>query len=470
MLGWRSRFTGPVSLVCRTFNVRHYYISTVEDSRNRRGVLRTLLVEWHEMGWVGKAALVGILASVALAIGLGFSIPASARRHLLLAQTDIITITARELVGGGLHPNEIADPVLFAQFDEEVRLRLLGGETVRVKVWGPDGTILYSDSPDLVDRQFELSKAAQEAFEGEPLFNISDLSDPAHEGEREMGSLIEFYIPLEDRFGEVLSVLEVEQRVEALETHIVHIQRNVWISIGLGLGVLSIFMTSLTLTGARRSNHRRRLAEDLLGQVLRAREEERRRIVGALHGDVGQALYRLLYRLEGSQAKVNDPALIGKELSLAADIVREIDANLRSELRLLHRSEVEDVGLRPALTELIDTTRSETDLAVTLDIDLSSPPGPVPASALFAAAEEGLINARKHARASTVSVRLWSDTTRATLEVADDGIGVDAVDGIGLATTRERLDALGGGLSVRRRRGGGTLLRAWVTLTEEGTR
>ena len=439
----------------------------MKQVRSRRGVVRTLLAEWREMGWVGKAALVGILASVALAIGLGFSIPASSRHHLLLAQTDIISNTARELVGEGLLPHETADPAVLVQFDEEVRLRLLGGETVRVKVWSTDGVIVYSDASDLIGQRFELSEHAREAFEGKPSFNLSDLSDPAHELERELDSLIEFYIPIEDSDGTVLSVLEVEQLVEALETHIGHIQRNVWISIGLGLGVLSIFMASLTLTGARLSNRRRRLAENLLGQVLRAREEERKRIVGALHDDIGQTLYRLLYRLEGSQAKVDDSTLISKELSLAADIVREIDSNLRSELRLLHRSEVEDVGLRPALTELVDTTRSETDLAVSLDIDLTRSPGPVPSSALFAAAEEGLINARKHARTTTVAVRLWSDATRTTLEVADNGIGADASEGIGLATTRERLDALGGGLSVRRRRGGGTLLRAWVTLADE---
>ncbi len=124
------------------------------------------------------------------------------------------------------------------------------------------------------------------------------------------------------------------------------------------------------------------------------------------------------------------------------------------------------MGLEPALTELIEVTRAETDLDITLDVELDRLPGPVSASALFAAAEEGLINARKHARATAVSVRLWSDATRTTLEVVDDGVGVEASEGIGLATTRERLGALGGGLSVRRRRGGGTLLRAWVTIGE----
>ena len=435
--------------------------------KRRSRVFRTVQVEWRELGRIGRIAIAGILVSVALAVGLGFSIPASARRHLLLAEMDVLTLTVRELVGGDLLIDDAMNPDRLARFDEEVRLRLLGGETVRVKVWGTDGMILYSDARDLIGQQFEVSEPARAALEGDASFNISDLSDPAHELDRDLGKLVEFYIPIEDSAGTVFGALEVEQRSEVLDTHIVHIQRNVWISIGLGLGVLSIFMVSLTVTGARRSNQRRRLAENLLGQVLRAQEEERKRIVGALHGDVGQTLYRLLYRLEGSQAKVNDPALISEELSLAADIVREIDGNLRSELRLLHRSEVEDVGLRLALTELIDTTRAETNLTVTLDIDLDRSPGPVPSSALFAAAEEGLINARKHAHATTLAVRLWSDTTRVTLEVIDDGIGVNGSEGIGLATTRERLDALGGGLLVRRRRGGGTVLRASVIFADE---
>ena len=69
----------------------------MEQVRDRLGVIRTLLAEWREMGWVGKAALVGILASVAIAIGLGFSIPASARNHLLQARGFVEFMESRRL-------------------------------------------------------------------------------------------------------------------------------------------------------------------------------------------------------------------------------------------------------------------------------------------------------------------------------------------------------------------------------------
>ncbi len=310
-----------------------------------------------------------------------------------------------------------------------------------------------------------MTPPALQAFGGERSIEVSNLEDPAHALERDLGELIEFYIPFQDEEGHVLGVFEVEQRVDALNTTLGHVRRNVWFSIATGIGVLVIFMGSLAVAGGRAINRRRRQAEHLLGDVLRAQEAERKRIVGALHDEVGQPLYRLLYGLEGSRAKVHDPGAVTGELTRLEEIVRDVDRTLRAELRLLHHSEVEDVGLGPALVQLVETTRAETGVRVDLDIGLDGELGPVPSTALFRAAQEGLINARKHAGASRVVVRTWRDATRAILEVSDDGGGVHRPEGLGLTTTRERLDAIGGGLQVRSRRGGGTVLRAWVPLT-----
>jgi len=48
------------------------------------------------------------------------------------------------------------------------------------------------------------------------------------------------------------------------------------------------------------------------------------------------------------------------------------------------------------------------------------------------------------------------------LDVTDDGVGISRRPGLGIMTTKQRLEAIGGGLSVRPRRGGGTVFRAWV--------
>ncbi|MFQ5555450.1 MAG: sensor histidine kinase [Acidimicrobiia bacterium] len=425
------------------------------------------MAEWREFGWVGRVALVGVLLSVGIAVTLGFSIPSSARGHLLDAQADIMENVALDLASQGLIPTDPTDQQGYEQFDREVRLRLLGGETVRVKVWTPDGRIAYSDASELVGRRFDLTAPALAAFGGDRSIHVSAATDPAHALEADLGELIEFYIPFSDAGRTVTGVFEVEQRVDALNTTLGHVRRNVWISIGTGIGVLMIFMGSLAIAGARALNRRRRQAETLLGDLLRAQEAERSRIVGALHDEVGQPLYRLLYGLEGSRAKVDDPELVAGELIRLEKIVREVDRTLRAELRLLHHGEVEAVGLGPALRELVDATKAETDIEIELDLALNGGPSPVPSTALFRAAQEGLINVRKHSDATTVSVRVWRDSSRAVLEIADNGIGARSPEGLGLTTTRERLDAIGGGLSLRLGSGGGTVLRAWVPLDEE---
>ncbi len=431
-----------------------------------RRFTQSVLAEWREFGWIGRIALVGVLLSIGIAVTLGFTIPASARGHLLAAQADIMENVAEDLASRGFIPADPSDVTGYAEFDSEVRLRLLGGETVRVKVWTADGTVVYSDARELVGERFVLTPLAARAFEGERSIDVSNLEDPAHARERDLGELIEFYIPFEDDQGRVVGVFEVEQRVDALNSTLGHVRRNVWFSIATGIGVLMIFMGSLAIAGGRAINRRRRQAEHLLGDLLRAQEAERKRIVGALHDEVGQPLYRLLYGLEGSRSKVDDPAAVAGELTRLEEIVRDVDRTLRAELRLLHQSEVEDVGLGPALVQLVETTRAETGVGIELDLGLDGELGPVPSTALFRAAEEGLINARKHAGATKVVVKAWRDATRAILEVADDGGGVRRPEGLGLTTTRERLDAIGGGLNLRSRRGGGTVLRAWVPLSE----
>ncbi len=428
-----------------------------------------LRTEWHELGWVGRLAGVGVLLSLAIAVTLGFSIPASAKRHLLHAQTDIMSSVAAELSARGLIPGPDAAPGTLELFDGEVRLRLLGGETVRVKVWAPDGTILYSDAPGLIGRRFELSGPAREAMAGRAASEISPLDDPAHELERDLGELIEFYIPIRSDAGEVVGAFEVEQRTDALDATVGRIRANVWLSIITGLAVLTVFMAALALAGARAANRRGRQAERLLGDVLRAREDERRHIVGALHGDVGQPLYRVLYGLEGSRSKVDDPD-VRAELGRLEELVRRVDGTLRAELKLLHRSEVEDIGLTLALEELAALTRDEADLAVGLAVEDGVVVAATPAQALFWAAEEGLVNARKHSGASRVDIRLGAEPGRIVLEVADDGAGVSSPEGLGLVTVRERLGAIGGGLRLERRPGGGTILRAWVPASGEEAR
>ncbi|MDX1689614.1 MAG: histidine kinase [Acidimicrobiia bacterium] len=419
--------------------------------RFRSGIVR----EWREIGGLGRLALAGVLAAAGLAIALGFSITSAARGHLLEARAEILEGIVDSL------ERDIGEPSA-AAFDEAVRERLLGGETVRVKVWLPDGTIAYSDEADLIGERFELADPAVAAFGGEIGTQVSDLTEPAHAAHRHLGSLIEFYLPFGHEGGAVTSVFEIEQRTDRLEAALGRIERNVWASIGIGLAVLGAFLGILTLARARDLNRRRKQAEVLVGRLLAAQEDERRRIVGSLHDDVGQPLYRLLYGLEGSKARVDPDHPVRDELDRLAGIVRDVDGTLRAELRILHQGLLADIGLEAAVAELAAAVEAETDLDIDLQSDVPVEPDDVPRGAVFRAAGELLTNVRKHAGASRVELRLRGDPAAVRLEVSDDGIGVDGSPGLGLTTTRERLEAIGGSLTLDRRRGGGTRAVATV--------
>ncbi len=82
---------------------------------------------------------------------------------------------------------------------------------------------------------------------------------------------------------------------------------------------------------------------------------------------------------------------------------------------------------------------------------------------LFRAAQEGLTNVARHARATSVQIALRADSKSITIDITDDGIGIESVDlvktgSLGLLGILERAEALGGALVVQKNVGAGTTL------------
>lgn len=433
---------------------------------DRRGILSAARAEWTELGPIGRAAFAGVLLSLAVAVVLGMWLPRLMRSHILGARAGLIATIADEIAQRGLVPVGPPTSSTYQQLKEEIEVSLLGGETVRVKLWTVDGTVAYSDEPRLVGETFELSDTARTALEGAPAYEISDLSEPAHALERPLGELLEFFVPVHDAEGAIVGLFEVEQRTDALNATQSDVRRNVWLAIGSGIGLLGVFMASLTISSGRVLNRRRRQAEELLGSLVRVQEDERRRTVGALHDDVGQPLFRLLYGLEGSRSKLAPENPVSAELEGLAELTRDIDRTLRSELRLLHQGIDEDLSLEASVQQIIQATREETDLAIDLTLDGvdASSVARGPKTALVQAVREAITNVRKHAKASHVDVTLHGNGRMLSVTVSDDGNGVRSADGLGIVTTRERLEAIGGSLELVSTRGRGTVFSASVPL------
>ncbi len=436
-----------------------------ENSGVSRGLRAAVRGAWTELGPVGRPVLIALGMSAVVALTLGVFIPRQVEQHLIDGEFRSLTRIAGDLADQGMIPPDTDDPEAMAALDRAIRGSLIGSDIVRVKIWLPDGTIAYSDEPELIGRNFPLSDDVKEVFNGRLHDEFVNVSDPENAYERDLPPLREFYVPVTGDAGSVV-IFGAYHLAEQIETTVGNIQRYVWTSITVGIGLLAIFIAILIIVNGRAITHRRRLAEKLFGDLVRAQADEHTRIIGALHDDIGQSLYRVHYGLEDLRSRVAFDSPIAEDLDYLGTLVGSIDGSLRAELRLLRYGTGEELALGPALDELAEVTEMESELSVVVKVDKDCDLSPTARVALFRAAREAVTNTRKHAVASLVEIRVYREGTDVRLDVFDDGVGIIEDEGLGLTTTRERLEAIGGGLRVRTPRTGGTLFAAWMPVGE----
>jgi signal transduction histidine kinase len=134
----------------------------------------------------------------------------------------------------------------------------------------------------------------------------------------------------------------------------------------------------------------------------------------------------------------------------------------------LRPTALDDGGLLPALAGYAQQFTQRAGVAVELHTrDATSALAPAVQSSLFRIVQEALTNCAKHARATTVTIDLSTDSDgHVSLTIADNGVGFDAArhtaPGLGLLTMRERAEFLGGRFSIDTAPGHGTRLRVVI--------
>jgi signal transduction histidine kinase len=198
-------------------------------------------------------------------------------------------------------------------------------------------------------------------------------------------------------------------------------------------------------------------------RIVAAADETRRRIERDLHDGTQQRLVSLGLQLRAAQATV--PPQLGeleRELSHVADGLTSVLDELREISHGIHPAILSEGGLEPALKAL----RRRSALPVELDLHADRRlPEHVEVAAYYVVSE-ALTNAAKHAHASVVNVELHMHDAIAQLAIRDDGIG-GAVpgQGSGLVGLSDRIEALGGTLTVSSQPGDGTHIRAEIPLS-----
>lgn len=215
---------------------------------------------WEDLGSWARLSLAGVVAAGLLAIGLGWYIPQQVEERYLQAQVEADqSVLAVLLSTQALVPGSGAD---LSDIDDFVDRSISRGDFSRVKLWSPDGTIIYSDETQLIGQTFPLEEDFVEVLEtGVPLSHLSDLSADENQFERTLGdALLETYLPVMND-GEVVAVWEVYRTVDRLGEAVTGTRTVVWGSVALGLGLLALFLVSAYGALFRRLQRKRHEAE-----------------------------------------------------------------------------------------------------------------------------------------------------------------------------------------------------------------
>jgi len=232
---------------------------------------------------------------------------------------------------------------------------------------------------------------------------------------------------------------------------------------------LAVATTVLCFVLVRRQERVQALQEarrQLVSEALQSDERHNQEVAEGLHDGPLQTL--LAARLQLDEVRERTP---GPELDAVYAALEDTATALRSTVTELHPQVLAQLGLTPAVRELLRQFESRSRVEVRADLEEVGKPDAQ--QLLYRAARELLTNIGKHAQATTVSVRLGRIGNRVILTVADDGVGFDpavvsryVADGhIGLGSLLARFDAMGGSMLVDSAVGDGT--RVTVTSPPE---
>jgi len=220
--------------------------------------------------------------------------------------------------------------------------------------------------------------------------------------------------------------------------------------------------------------HKEALRQDLLEKLIRAQEEERRRIAWELHDETGQALTSLKFGLRSLEQNLNRGDTEA-HLQALRDLVGQIQESLHDLAIELHPPALDELGLVAALHRYITQYARHTGLQVglhTVGINEDRLPPQIEMTA-YRLIQEALTNVARHAHAHSVSVMLERQRGQLMVIVDDDGQGFDihmlaerrAGRGqLGIRSMQERVAMVGGVFTIESRPGQGTTVFARLPL------
>jgi PAS domain S-box-containing protein len=212
------------------------------------------------------------------------------------------------------------------------------------------------------------------------------------------------------------------------------------------------------ITAQKRVAEKVRVADEAV-RLMKAQDEERRRIARDFHDSAGQTLTVLGLSVAQlvQEAEVVAPELAEKGRHIE-EVIQQLHREIRTTSYLLHPPLLDEAGLSSALNWYVQGLTERSGMKI--DLNISDDFGRLPAEmelAIFRVVQECLTNIHRHAESKTAYIRIARENGRVCAEVRDEGKGMSPErlaeiesrgSGVGIAGIRERLRHFGGTMKI----------------------
>jgi PAS domain S-box-containing protein len=203
----------------------------------------------------------------------------------------------------------------------------------------------------------------------------------------------------------------------------------------------------------------RELLRELSSWLLKAQDEERRRIARELHDSAGQLVAALSMALTGLSGPATLDPNSSKTLADAQGLVQQLSSEIRTTSYLLHPPLLDEAGLPQAITWYLQGLKERSGLETQFQCsqDFGRLPGNVELT-LFRILQECLTNVHRHSGSKTATIRLGRASGSVSMEIQDYGKGISREKlsaikaqraGVGVTGMRERVHQLSGNMDIR---------------------
>ena len=386
-----------------------------------------------------------------------------------------------------------------AALSELLKTKAFNRHVIKIKIWRPDGTIVFSNIEKLIGTKPPISDSLAKALTGVVAPEFDRLSDVENSAERVLQKpLLEIYAPVRETNGDrIIAVAEFYQIAEDLADELFWVRLEGILMVGgfslLMLGALIgiVGRGSQTIVTQQHALNQRidELSNSLTQNMeLRSRladanrrasesnERFLRRVSAELHDGPVQLIGLSLLRLDEirSLSKAPDDDRACDTLEIIRSALKDALTEIRALSRGLTLPELDNLSLTETLDFAI--TNHERRTGSTVGVSFHEAVPDVPPSIKICAyrfVQEGLNNAFRHANGEGQRVSVDWDGQLLKITVTDNGPGIPEIievtqkNGIGLAGLRDRIESLGGAIQIRAADGEGTQLQATFSIKDQ---